>query len=341
MDKETIPRKALIVDDEESVGRTLGRILKKMNRKYLLAASAEVARLMLKTESIDLILCDIRMPGESGIDLSQFVIAEHPDTAVIIVSGVDDPEIVKKALEIGAYGYIIKPFKVSEVIINISSALRRQKLEVESRDLRKNLEQQVADRTRQLQDTLNGVIQVLALSVETRDPYTAGHQRRVAGLSQAIAGEMGLSLEKMESLRLAGIIHDLGKIAIPAEILSTPRPLTNIEYQLIKTHAQLGYDILKDIQFPWPIARLVLQHHERMDGSGYPNGLKDEAILPEARILAVADVVEAIASHRPYRPAMGIENALGEISQNKGILYDPAVVEICLRLFNEKGYKLQ
>jgi response regulator RpfG family c-di-GMP phosphodiesterase len=341
MDQSISRKKILIVDDEASVGTILGRILKKINLDFAIAASAEEARLIFKAEFFDLILCDIRMPGESGIDLIQFVIAEYPDTAVIIVSGVDDPEIVEKALKIGAYGYIIKPFKVSEVIINVFSALRRQKLEVESRIYQKNLEQTVAERTDQLRQTLDGVIQVLALSVETRDPYTAGHQRRVAGLSQAIGGKMGLSPETREGLRLAGIIHDLGKIAIPAEILSTPRPLSAIEYQLIKTHAQVGYDILKDIQFPWPISRMVLEHHERMNGSGYPNGLSGDQTLLDSRILMVADVVEAIASHRPYRPAFGIDIALAEIKKNKGLLYDSEVANACLRLFREKGFKLE
>ncbi len=341
MDKETSRSKVLIVDDEAPVGRTLGRILNRMDREYSVASSAEEARLFLKAEAFALILCDIRLPGESGLDLIQYVISEFPETAVIIVSGVDDPDTVEKAIEIGAYGYIVKPFKVSEVSINVSSALQRQKLGLQNKSYQKNLEQMVADRTDQLQQMLNGVIQVLALSVETRDPYTAGHQRRVAQLSEKMAKELGFSSEKIESIRMAGIIHDLGKLAIPTEILSMPRPLTDIEYQLIKTHVQVGYDILKDIQFPCPIAQIVLQHHERMDGSGYPFGLKDEEILPEARILAVADVVEAISSYRPYRPALGVDVALEEITKNKGRLYDPQMVDACLRLFKEKGFKLE
>ena len=173
-----------------------------------------------------------------------------------------------------------------------------------------------------------------------KDPYTAGHQQRVSDLARSIAKEMGLSADQRDFIRTASAIHDIGKISIPAEILSKPTKLTNLEFNLIKTHAQSGYDILKDIEFPWPVADVVRQHHERMDGSGYPQGLKGNDILLEARIMAVADVVEAIASHRPYRPSLGIDFALDDISRNKGILYDADVVDACLKLFREKGYNL-
>jgi HD-GYP domain-containing protein (c-di-GMP phosphodiesterase class II) len=152
---------------------------------------------------------------------------------------------------------------------------------------------------------------------------------------------MGLPPEKIDGIRMAGSIHDIGKLSIPAEILSKPTKLTNIEFSLIKEHARAGYEMLKDVESPWPLAEIVHQHHERMDGSGYPRNLKGEEILMEARILAVADVVESMASHRPYRPAIGIEPALEEIEKNKGILYDDAVADACLRLFREKGFRLE
>ncbi len=179
------------------------------------------------------------------------------------------------------------------------------------------------------------------LTLESKDPYTSGHQQRVAALARSIAQEMGLSGNQVDGLRMAANVHDLGKIAVPAEILSKPTKLNDIEFDLIKIHPQTGYDILKDIDFPWPLAQIVLQHHERINGSGYPQGLKGEEILLESRILAVADVVEAIASHRPYRPAYEIDVALDEISKNRSILYDPEVVDACLRLFKEKGFKLE
>ncbi|HOS13047.1 MAG TPA: HD-GYP domain-containing protein [Smithella sp.] len=176
--------------------------------------------------------------------------------------------------------------------------------------------------------------------METRDPYTAGHQRQVSDLARAIATEMGLPNDRIEGLRVAATIHDIGKVSIPAEILSKPSKLTNLEFDLIKTHSQSGYDILQDIEFPWPVAQIVCEHHERINGSGYPNHLKGDEILLESRILSVADVVEAIASHRPYRASLGIDAALAEIEKNKGVLYDAGVVDACLRLFRQKDYQL-
>ena len=192
-----------------------------------------------------------------------------------------------------------------------------------------------------VQRTLEGMVNALVSTIEIRDPYTAGHQRRVTRLACAIANEMDLSEERIEGLRVAGLIHDLGKISIPALILGKPGPLNGLEYGLIKMHPQIGYDVLKEIDFPWPVAEIVLQHHERMDGSGYPQGLSGEEIMLEARILAVADVVEAMASHRPYRSAPGLDKALEEISQNRGGPYDPEAVDTCLRLFNEKGFAFE
>jgi len=191
-----------------------------------------------------------------------------------------------------------------------------------------------------MKKALRATVQAISLTVEMKDPYTSGHQQRVSDLARAIATEMGLSADRQDFIRTASTIHDIGKIAIPTEILSNPTKLTALEFNLIKTHPQSGYDILKDIDFPWPVADIVLQHHERMDGSGYPQGLKEDDILLEARILAIADVVEAIAFHRPYRPAMGINLALEEISRNKGILYDAEAVDACLKLFREKDYTL-
>ena len=204
---------------------------------------------------------------------------------------------------------------------------------------RKEAEEQLKKNFEKLQKSTNGIIQAMALTVETRDPYTSGHQVRVAKLATMIAGEMNLSPDQAEGIKMAAAIHDIGKISVPAEILSKPSRLSDIEFQLIKIHPEAGYNIVKDIEFPQPIATIILQHHERINGSGYPKGLKGEEILPETRILSVADVVEAIASHRPYRPAYGIDIAIEEISQKKGILYDPGTVDACLRLFNEKGFK--
>jgi len=202
----------------------------------------------------------------------------------------------------------------------------------------KKTEEELRDSLDRLHKTMGGIIRAMAATVESRDPYTAGHQQRVSNLARCIAQEMGLTPEQVEAVRMAGVVHDLGKISIPAEILSKPTELNDLETRLIQVHPRTGYDILKDIDFPWPVAQIVLQHHERLDGSGYPFGLKGDQILVEAQVLMVADVVEAIASHRPYRPARGIETALEVIEKDKGTKFNAQVVEACLRLFREKGF---
>ena len=207
--------------------------------------------------------------------------------------------------------------------------------------LKKQMEEERQQATDRLRRTLSAAIQALATASEARDPYTSGHQQRVADLARAIAVEIGLPTEQIDGLRLASTIHDVGKISVPAEILSMPRKLTALEFSLVKTHFQKGYEILKDIEFPWPIARMVLEHHEKMDGSGYPQGLTGDKLLLASRIIAVADVVEAMASHRPYRPGLGIDAALEEITVNRGILYDAEIVAVCLKLFRNGGYQLQ
>ncbi len=187
---------------------------------------------------------------------------------------------------------------------------------------------------------LDGVVNVIGLTVEYRDPYTAGHQRRVADLARAIALKMELPEVTVKAIHVAGVIHDLGKVAVPSEILTKPGKLTEKEFSLIMEHPQVGFDIIKDLEFPWDVAHIVLQHHERLDGSGYPRGLKMDEILLEARILTVADVVEAMATHRPYRPSLGLEEALAEILRERGTFYDPDVVDACIRLFHSEEYSL-
>jgi PAS domain S-box-containing protein len=204
---------------------------------------------------------------------------------------------------------------------------------------RKRMEEKLQQTLESLRKAVSTTIQVMVSAVETRDPYTAGHQTRSADLARYIATEMGLPQEKIDGIRVAGSIHDIGKLSIPAEILSKPTKLTNVEFSLIKEHSQKGYEMLKDVESPWPLAEIVYQHHERMDGSGYPRSLKGEEIIMEARILAVSDVVESMASHRPYRAGLGIDAALEEIEKNRGTLYDEAVVNVCLRVFREKGYR--
>jgi PAS domain S-box-containing protein/putative nucleotidyltransferase with HDIG domain len=203
---------------------------------------------------------------------------------------------------------------------------------------KKKTEERLKESFETMQKTLGGIVHAMAIVVEARDPYTAGHQRRVAELASAIAKGMSLDDSVVEGIRVACLLHDVGKITIPIEILSKPGKLNEVEFSFIKKHPQVGYDILKRIEFPWNIAKIVYQHHERIDGSGYPAGLKRDEILMEARILGVADVVEAMSSHRPYRPARGVDKALGEILENRGVLYEPDVVNTCLKLFAEQKF---
>ncbi|MGA3282153.1 MAG: PAS domain S-box protein [Smithella sp.] len=205
---------------------------------------------------------------------------------------------------------------------------------------RKRAEVKLQQTLDSLNNAVAATIQVMVSAVEMRDPYTAGHQLRSANLACAIAEEMGLPKEKIDGIHMAGSIHDIGKLSIPAEILSKPTKLTEIEFSLIKEHSLSGYEMLKNVESPWPLAQIVYQHHERMDGSGYPRNLKGDEIIMEARIMAVSGVVEAMASHRPYRPGLGMDAALVEIEKNRGILYDATVADACLRLFREKGYQL-
>jgi PAS domain S-box-containing protein/putative nucleotidyltransferase with HDIG domain len=205
---------------------------------------------------------------------------------------------------------------------------------------KKVAEEQIKRYATQLQITFMQTVGLVTTLSEIRDPYTAGHERRVAEIAVAIGKELGLDTLQLEGLKVGGYLHDVGKTSIPIEILTKPGKISAIEYELIKVHPQAGYEVLKDVDFPWPVAQIALQHHERIDGSGYPQGLKGDDILFEARIMAVADVIEAMASHRPYRPGLGIDTALAEIERGRGLVYDVAVADACLRLFREKDYKL-
>ncbi|MBI4595777.1 MAG: PAS domain S-box protein [Candidatus Tectomicrobia bacterium] len=204
---------------------------------------------------------------------------------------------------------------------------------------RKRMENELKRTSQKLQKALEGSIQAISSALEIRDPYTAGHQTRVSQLACNIARELGLSEDQVEGIRLAGLVHDIGKISVPSEILTKPGRISEMEFNIMKSHCQVGYDILKSIDFPWAIAQIALQHHERLDGSGYPTGLSGKDILLEARILCVADTIEAMASHRPYRAALGIDQALKEISENRGTLYDSEVVDACMKIFYEKEFK--
>jgi putative nucleotidyltransferase with HDIG domain/PAS domain S-box-containing protein len=206
---------------------------------------------------------------------------------------------------------------------------------------RKHAEHELRQGLQQMRASLDGIVNAMAYTVEMRDPFTAGHQRRVSALACAIARELGFTSAQIETMRIAGLLHDIGKISVPSEILNRPGNLSEAERSIIRTHAQTGYEILKEIEFSAPVALIALQHHERLDGSGYPQGLHSEDIIPEARILAIADVVEAMASHRPYRPALGVETALKEVMLHRGVRYDDTAVDACLSVFTESGFDFE
>ncbi|NDY71057.1 two-component system response regulator [Desulfobacter hydrogenophilus] len=313
----------LVVDDEKSILKLIQRLVRQEGYDCLIASNGLEAITVMEETVVDVVITDIAMPKMDGIELTK-QIKENYSADVIMMTGYFKDLSYENAVTKGAKDFIQKPFSTKEFQIRLNRVIKERET---NQELKKSLER--------MNEIVDGVINSLSLTVDARDPYTAGHQKRVAQLAIEIARSMGLGKTQISSIRMAGILHDLGKIAIPAEILSKPSMLSDIEFRLIKTHPQVGYDILKNINFPTPVARIVHQHHERMDGSGYPLGLAGDDILPEARILMVADVVEAMFSHRPYRPGLGMDKALAEIKKNRGKFYDPDVVDACLKTMAE------
>jgi len=339
----------LIVDDDESISRTLSLIFREKGYEVKTAGTGREALEKAQRRFFNVALLDIKLPDMEGVKLLAPLKKMHPDMVVIMVTAYASLETAMQALNERASAYITKPLNMDAVLATVAEAIEKQHLVIENRRLYVAVQQELADRKRaeeesrryseKLQVLIGDITKAIALTTELRDPYTSGHQQRVTQLANAIVKELGLNKEITAEIRVAGALHDIGKMYIPSEILTKPGRLTEIEYDMIKTHPKVGYNILKTISFPWPIAPIVLQHHERVDGSGYPSGLSAGDILLEARILGVADVVEAMASHRPYRPALGIDKALEEIYHKKGNLYDPEVVDVCLKLFAEKRFK--
>lgn len=338
----------VIVDDNPNNLEVLSGILQQAGYKVRPALGGEIALRAIALNPPDLVLLDIRMPGIDGYETCRRLKADEHlrDIPVIFISALNDTEDKLAAFDAGGVDYVSKPFQSAEV-------LARVRAHVQLRHMQVNLEKLVDERTAALRITcealeksradyrvmLEQTVQAIALTVEKRDPYTAGHETRVAHLATAIGTHMGLTPEVLEGLRLGATIHDIGKIWLPAEILNRPGPLTSLEFDLVKSHAEVGWDIVRDINFPWPVAEMIRQHHERPDGSGYPRGLKGDEILMEARILAVADVVEAMASHRPYRAALGVDRAMQELRWGAGKLYDKDIVEACTYMFEKGGFQ--
>ena len=312
--------KLLLVEDNPGDARLVEVMLEEAGGFVIQwVQSMDEARAYLSERAVDAVLLDLSLPDTSGMETVRTMREMAPDVAIVIFTGFDDERVGLEAVQAGCQDYLVKGQGDGNLIRRtVNYAIERKHLEAERQSQAKRLKR-----------TLMQTVHAVSLTIEMRDPYTAGHQRRVAQLGTAIGREMGLDPDHIDGLQTAALIHDIGKINVPADFLSRPGQLSDAAFQVIMAHPQVGYDIVQGIEFPWPVATMILQHHERLDGSGYPNGIKGNAIIPEARILAVADVVEAISSHRPYRPSLGIDAAMEEIRTHVDTRYDADVVAAC------------
>ena len=341
----------LIVDDEAPIQRMLGRLLEQYGYVCTLASNAKEARLCLGEKEFALILCDVNMPGESGLDLVKHVLSEYPHTAAVMVTGLDNPQLAGSALEIGAYGYILKPFESNEILINVANALRRRRLEIENRAHRDRLELTVLERTSELRHAVESLeraekelrlsreetIQRLAIAAEYRDGATAQHIQRMSHYCELLARRYGLDPERCELIRIASPMHDIGKIGTPDNILLKPGKFTPEEFKAIALHPEIGYRILSGsgAELLTLAATIAWTHHEKFDGSGYPRGLKAEGIPLEGRIAAIADTFDALTSKRVYKPAFPFEQAIDIMHKRRGKDFDPELLDIFLEGMDE------
>ena len=324
----------LIVDDNAT---NIDLLVNTLKAEYRLGIAKKGISALEYAEKYhpDLILLDIMMPEMDGYEVCTRL-KNNPLTEsipIIFITAMTETVNKTKGFTLGAVDYITKPFHAAEVMARVQAHLAMALMKSQLRSENALLEQMVQKKTVEIQDMLQGIISSMAFMVEIRDPYTSGHQQRVAQLACAIARKMELPPDRIEGLRIAALLHDVGKIRIPVSILNRTGQLLDAEMEVIKIHPQISFEILKNIPFPWPCARIVLEHHERLDGNGYPRGLRSDEILLESKILSVADVTEAKSSFRPYRPAQGIEAALSELRQHRGTLYDCDAVDACLALY--------
>ncbi|MDI6743417.1 MAG: HD domain-containing phosphohydrolase [Smithella sp.] len=328
--------KILMVDDSEDDVLLIARTLSKAGLNLLSewASNSATMKKALRNNQWDIVICDYDMPDFDVSSAVSLLKESGQNIPLIVVSGNSQADVALACMSSGARDYVSK-----DDLTRLCPAIKRELATAKIISRCAWLDTELQQTIDNFKMVLNSILQIMVAAVEARDPYNIGHQFRSAELAYAIAEEIGLPHEKMDGIKMAGSIHDIGKISVPLEVLVKPANLTDLEFSLVKEHSGNGYEILKDIQSPWPLAQIVQQHHERMDGSGYPKNLKGDEILVEARILAISDVVESMVSKRPYRPALGIGEAMKEIEANKGRLYDDTAVDACLKLFREKGYQ--
>lgn len=337
LENQTGKAKVLVVDDEAAVREVLIRKLTGQGYDCATAVDGNDALGKLKTDRIDLVLLDISMPHKSGIEVLKEIQDKWADTAVIMVTAIAEVETAINAMKLGAYDYIIKPIDLDVLLVSIDRALERRRLLLENRAYQLHLEQKVKEQTDRIRQSFMNAITALATALEAKDPYTKGHSERVTRIAIAIAEELGFSSKQIEKIRLVGLVHDIGKIGISESILNKPDKLTNEEFELVKTHCELGQRILQPIVQDSEILDIVLHHHERYDGSGYPHRLSANQISTGARILAVADAYDAMTSDRPYRPALSHEAARAELEKGKGTQFDPAIVDTLFKVISKRG----
>lgn len=340
------PTRILVVDDEDAVRRTIGRILERSGYEAATAWDPQSALAQLERGHFALVLSDVNMPQGSGIDLVRTIVARYPDTATVMCTGLDDAAIAHTAIEIGAYGYIVKPFEPNEILIAIMNALRRRELEFENRNHREHLEDMVKARTTDLWTAISGLertqkelrvsreetMQRLSIAAEFKDQETGAHVRRMSLYCALLTERLGRDASRCEELRLASQMHDVGKIGIPDEILSKPGPLTLEEWKVMKQHPAIGHRILSNSTSGVLnlAAAIALTHHERLDGTGYPQGLVEDEIPFAGKIAAVADVFDALTTDRIYRKAFSLEESLEMMREGRGDHFDPKILDCFL-----------
>jgi len=341
-------KKVLVVDDERSIRVTLQEFLLREGYEVCTAENAISAMEMLQDDEYDVVVTDIILPRMSGIALIEQIRERSKTTQVILITGEPSVDTAVKAVQAGANDYIAKPISKDVLLRSVRHAMQvkfindeKKRRENERHQHQKDLERLADERIQSLRKASEGMISLLTSIVETRDPYAAGHQSRVGNLSAAIAQRLGLDPKTVEQIRITGYIHDVGKIAVPAEILAKPGPLNVLEMEQIRSHPFYGYELIKNTNLLPMIGSAVYQHHERYDGSGYPNGLKGEEIVPEAQILMVADTVEAMLSQRPYRPKHSLACTIQELRNKSGVLYDPRIARECIALLQDEKYHIE